>query len=1273
MEKKIKLSLAFLISISFLLLFFSTIGKSYAYYVCRFGSEDCAAVNSCAVSNCTDQKPPPCSTQGNGACNNACTSSCDCANQANTQSWAKYNAVCIKIPGAFGKCDWAWSYTNASCSTSDKCTSVANNPYLNYGTCSCTAGNIYKTCCNSNGTLSSQSCVQYAGDSTNPPWEGNCPSGTTIVACNVPDCTVFTNAGYKCTTGACGASACSVLGCQNNSDCAGQYFCGNSTNACNQYNKVCDLSTHQCVSDPNASGAGSSPHQTNSASCIGNAGCNLCNSNTDCFGKLYSCGTGTNACNQYNTKCDTSTTPGTCVRDDTSSHLTNTALCNGNGGATCPTPSPGGVACTSTDCTPACTGGKSCTGTKPSSCSCTGTPIPSTPPPTPAPTPTPFTTSRCYSCDNNPPRCIYVDQPAGYTCDTNCAACSGNNNTPPPCDPNYYGEAPYPGGMKFTLNPPSFSYYFYPILISRTGTANFGFNLTSSTCSNWQINTINTPAAAANGQVPPPGATPKPITCPNTTPQDCRTGACVNTSETDGTGTCFGTDTCCSGQRPTCPNIAGQSCGNYQCSTINQVNGTGTCYSGQYCCAPPTCTNTAGQYCMPNQCSTYGSQLGPWTNGTGTCTQGLNCCRNPVGYSPKDSPFAYFSGRISTFVKTAFAQIDFSKRISGFVKTAFAQANFSVPVFNGCIGLPGTNPTCTVETRNTPLGAYTTTVTSNNVNGTATDTKTFPLDIYVVDSVPLTATCTLSAYGAGYTKVVLSWPSAGSFTPEYVIYDNGVYVYNVMGQFSPMPANNRLGDAPTTATISLANGTHNLQVQAYKYTGANADNMSLATNYLAEKSIVSNNGSCTAPTPTPAPVTNTISGNVFVDNNPKNAIKDPGESNYSGAITITSSNGGTITYPTSGAFNVGSLTAGTYTISYTSLPSGYTMTNPVNGPPPSFTVTVGTGCSAGGSNSASCDAGNNITNLNFGISNAAVPWVQTSGSDIRADNGFSSGGGSGGGGGGGGGGTFNNPIPLSAVAACGGPHTSIADNVTSKTPGLVFTGNDSSPNFGQGDASVNKWVSGGMYGPTKIGGIIRSSYSYLVSVAKQAGITPVDLTASCGGDLNTCQINTSTFTHGIYLANGNLNLSFTSPYTLKANQNYIILVNGDLYIKTPIHVPNGSTLLISTSGSIYVDSSVGETSYLSSSANIEGIFSADKNFVVQGANNCAVTTDLKLNVAGSIITNAALAGGNFVNQRDLCANNAYCPVFTVQSRPDFILNAPAFIKRANYTWQEAAP
>lgn len=393
-----------------------------------------------------------------------------------------------------------------------------------------------------------------------------------------------------------------------------------------------------------------------------------------------------------------------------------------------------------------------------------------------------------------------------------------------------------------------------------------------------------------------------------------------------------------------------------------------------------------------------------------------------------------------------------------------------------------------------------------------------------------------------------------------------------------------------------------------------------------------------------APPTYTISGNVFVDLN-GDGFKDNGEQNYTGGITITSTTGSVAT--SNGTFTASGVTGGGDTVSYTSLPAGYSMTFPVNGPPASFTVTVGPGiCNIGGS-TASCDSSGNISNLNFGII-PNKPWVQFQTNDVRVDAGF---------------------IDKISPAAVGGAYASIPG--TGGTPGIIMTGG-SSPDFGSGQASAQNWILGGLsypetYSPTKVGGVIKMSYAFLSARATQGNITVQDLSSFCSGGLANCTL--SGLSHGIYRANGDLTLN---TYTFPSNGDFIILVNGNLTIKGRIKVPQGSTAFFSSSGNITVDKSLGEDPS-STSTTIEGVYSADKSFIADGTNNCTIGQDLRLNLGGNIITNAGLAGGSFVDNRDMCTQNGRYPTMQFQERPDFIINIPAFLKVPNYTYQEVAP
>jgi hypothetical protein len=96
----------------------------------------------------------------------------------------------------------------------------------------------------------------------------------------------------------------------------------------------------------------------------------------------------------------------------------------------------------------------------------------------------------------------------------------------------------------------------------------------------------------------------------------------------------------------------------------------------------------------------------------------------------------------------------------------------------------------------------------------------------------------------------------------------------------------------------------------------------------------------------------TVTGNIFIDAN-KNGLRDNGETNYPGVPTVAVSRGTVIT-GSGGYYKISNLSAGPVTVSYTSLPTDYFMTSPKNGPPPSFQVIVGPGCSTNNAVGASC-------------------------------------------------------------------------------------------------------------------------------------------------------------------------------------------------------------------------------------------------------------------------------------------------------------------------------
>lgn len=384
-------------------------------------------------------------------------------------------------------------------------------------------------------------------------------------------------------------------------------------------------------------------------------------------------------------------------------------------------------------------------------------------------------------------------------------------------------------------------------------------------------------------------------------------------------------------------------------------------------------------------------------------------------------------------------------------------------------------------------------------------------------------------------------------------------------------------------------------------------------------------------------------GNVFVDTN-KDSIKNGLELNYIGSISIFSS-AGVVSDLGGGTYRVDSLPQGSYTVSLRP-PLGYIATYPL---PPTFVVTVGPSCSVQGALSAAC-IGGSIINLNFGITDS-YSWIQSTGGDMRIDSGFWE------------------EIPLTAA---GGAYASLKG--TTGTPGLILSGRGT-PGFGAGQASQNpyNWVIGNPIDKeiySDVRSFVPTSYYYTLGVAQNSSLTPIDLGTICIGGVLNCTLP-SNLPHGLYGSNNNVDISGPS-YTFPLNQNYVFLIQGDLHISTKIFVPKSSTVTFSVSGSITVDKSIGEAPS-STASTIEGFYSADKDFIAQGKSVCPSSPDGRLNIAGSVVVNAALKGGSFINQRDLCNSNQSYPSVSFSERADFLVNAPRLIQQRRITWREVAP
>lgn len=248
---------------------------------------------------------------------------------------------------------------------------------------------------------------------------------------------------------------------------------------------------------------------------------------------------------------------------------------------------------------------------------------------------------------------------------------------------------------------------------------------------------------------------------------------------------------------------------------------------------------------------------------------------------------------------------------------------------------------------------------------------------------------------------------------------------------------------------------------------------------------------------------------------------------------------------------------------------------------------------------------------------------------------------------------------------------------SSTTPGIIFTGNEAT-NFGlqgQNAASTRGWVVGGLtYAevyPTATN-TSSTAYQYIMDRATSAQITinPIPSAATCAS-LSNCTLPAG-LARGVYRVNGDLILN---AFTVPPNTNYVFLVSRDVTIRGNISVPNSSTVLFSAGRDIIIPATVGAATntFPLPTGQIQGIYSANRNFTIQGINNCITGPDRMLNIEGALVVNAGGTGGSVVNQRDLCGFNPTIPSFTIRGRVDLLLNLPEFLMKRATVFREDSP
>jgi hypothetical protein len=386
-----------------------------------------------------------------------------------------------------------------------------------------------------------------------------------------------------------------------------------------------------------------------------------------------------------------------------------------------------------------------------------------------------------------------------------------------------------------------------------------------------------------------------------------------------------------------------------------------------------------------------------------------------------------------------------------------------------------------------------------------------------------------------------------------------------------------------------------------------------------------------------SPATYTISGGVYIDDgrgggSAGNGTREGGESYDNWPVTIDGTARNSVQNV---GFSWDQFAAGPHTVSVNmSTNPGYIITTsgfPLN----TLQVNTGNPCSP----VSKCDVGENVRNLDIGvILQPQDAWIQGIGGDIRADNGYV------------------NKMPLDKEFSTNGGGSPVLD------AGVVF----GSPTFdmGLGKANSKGWFINNVKLPAEKK--INTSYANIETSLRNEGIwtditkvKPLFSPAINGCSTNICNFPAGTLRPGYYKANRETRFG---SYSFSGGGDYVFVINSNIHFEGNITVTRGTTVTFIASGDINVESGVTQ---------LQGIFSANKNFTVESA---AVGADSPLLIEGSVIANAIRTTTyTLINRRDLVSIDNANPSVVIQMRPDFILNAPELIRHSEVKIQEVAP
>ncbi len=312
--------------------------------------------------------------------------------------------------------------------------------------------------------------------------------------------------------------------------------------------------------------------------------------------------------------------------------------------------------------------------------------------------------------------------------------------------------------------------------------------------------------------------------------------------------------------------------------------------------------------------------------------------------------------------------------------------------------------------------------------------------------------------------------------------------------------------------------------------------------------------------------------------------------------------------------------SGNYTVSGLCVPATYTLTLNSNN---KFIDTPDLYCD--GALSATLTGQSEAANRDYGLTRIYDGWIQVEDGDVYAA------------------GALTNQIPPSQ--ACSGSCSPIFNlDGTGGDPGVVHYG--TTVDLGDGTVSSKGWLA-------------RSGYT-----GKTYGFefwrTQLDMSAAATADWTSNELLDANKPSGktVYYANGDMNIS-NSTWQVADGEIVVVLVRGNLTIDDRIDVAKGGFLMFVTTGNIAINPTVNSEDGVSA---VEGVYIADGSVSDGGG-------DKKLMMEGTFV---GWQGMSLTRDFKTVRNNSE-PIEVVNYRPDFLISAPAALKRPPLVWEEVAP